>query len=444
MGTKIKGVFKGFKFISNIFVIKEREMEIGYPTDVKHVAHIGWDGSSGSAPAWMNEFKTAPDFAATSIGNAGSAMSTWSSQDFGEAMGRRPSDDVLNDLPTVDLPNIPKKQRRKKSKSTCSPKSSSSRSSRAAKAKANTETIHRMIMWVVVKMKMKALHGEDGKLGYPIKSSFSSNWIDIVRTLPTLFNKGIDLLGYIKKRLEMGKILSSGMSLGREMRNPRSGSEQSQMAMLLSHLEGIHLPNMLDRWSWSLSGDGEFSLSSTRNLIDDKTLGTVGSKTQWCKYVSLKVNILSWRVKLNNLLTRLNLSHRGMDIQYILCPSCNLAVESTNHIFFSCPMMKVLYKSIARWWDVNLLNISSYEDWWAWFSSLRLFPKLKLLLEGVFYITWWSVWNFRNKSIFGPIFPSKARLFDDIVALSFTWCRSRSKLNFSCIDWLKNPLIISL
>ncbi|KAL8228656.1 hypothetical protein R6Q57_013556 [Mikania cordata] len=143
MGTKIKGVIKGFKFISQIFVVKEREMEIGYPTDVKHVAHIGWDGSSGSAPSWMNEFKTAPDFAATSIGNSGSAMSTWSSQDFGEAMGRRPTDDTLNDLPPVDLPSIPKKQRRRKSKSTCSPKSTSTSksSSRAAKVKAHTEAM---------------------------------------------------------------------------------------------------------------------------------------------------------------------------------------------------------------------------------------------------------------------------------------------------------------
>lgn len=125
-------------------------MEIGYPTDVKHVAHIGWDGPSGSAPSWvrsphkkisssnhlsfgafmflfswkfkllwflcscaympskkfnfffslyvfnrvwlwvifqMNEFKTAPDFSATSLGNIGErrdsnpmALSTWSSQ----------------------------------------------------------------------------------------------------------------------------------------------------------------------------------------------------------------------------------------------------------------------------------------------------------------------------------------------------------------------------
>ncbi|TXG47090.1 hypothetical protein EZV62_026384 [Acer yangbiense] len=66
--AKMKGIYKSFKYISQIFVVKEREMDIGYPTDVKHVAHIGWDGQSGSAPSWMNEFKAAPDFS-TSIGN---------------------------------------------------------------------------------------------------------------------------------------------------------------------------------------------------------------------------------------------------------------------------------------------------------------------------------------------------------------------------------------
>ncbi|KAA8520024.1 hypothetical protein F0562_014302 [Nyssa sinensis] len=136
MGTKMKGIYKGFKYISQIFVVKEREMEIGYPTDVKHVAHIGWDGPSGSAPSWMNEFNTASDFAATSIGNitetrgSSSALSPWTSHDFDNIERQR--------VPPADLPNIPKKQRRKKIKSTSSPKSSSSssRSSRAAKSKA--------------------------------------------------------------------------------------------------------------------------------------------------------------------------------------------------------------------------------------------------------------------------------------------------------------------
>ncbi|KAK9267363.1 hypothetical protein L1049_009788 [Liquidambar formosana] len=143
MATKMKGIYKGFKYISQIFVVKEREMEIGYPTDVKHVAHIGWDGPSDSAPSWMNEFRTAPDFSATSLGSIGeprdpnsNALSTWSSQDFEQSMGSRPVSEMFKDCPPSDIPNVPKKHKRKKTKSTSSPKSSSSRSSRTSKSKA--------------------------------------------------------------------------------------------------------------------------------------------------------------------------------------------------------------------------------------------------------------------------------------------------------------------
>ncbi|XP_075476502.1 uncharacterized protein LOC142517890 isoform X1 [Primulina tabacum] len=132
MGTKMKGIYKGFMYtLSQIFVVKEREMEIGTPTDVKHVAHIGWDGPSESAPSWMNEFRTTADFTATSIGNSGSALSPWSSHDYGESMQQSGSD--------MNVSSIKKKQKRKKSKSTSSPKSNSSlssRSSRVAKSKS--------------------------------------------------------------------------------------------------------------------------------------------------------------------------------------------------------------------------------------------------------------------------------------------------------------------
>ncbi|MBA0636308.1 hypothetical protein Godav_028987, partial [Gossypium davidsonii] len=48
MATKIKRLYKKFKNISRIFAVKEKKMEIGYPTDVKHVTHIGWDTPSHS------------------------------------------------------------------------------------------------------------------------------------------------------------------------------------------------------------------------------------------------------------------------------------------------------------------------------------------------------------------------------------------------------------
>ncbi|XP_050213880.1 CRIB domain-containing protein RIC10-like [Mercurialis annua] len=134
MATKIKGIYKGFKFISQIFVVKERELEIGFPTDVKHVAHIGWDGNSGTAPSWMNEFKTPPDFSSTTFANSRDSnsltnFSPWSSQDFDLSSGSGPmSTTSLDNLITSsnDPPNIPKKPKRKKKSTSFS---SSSRSS---------------------------------------------------------------------------------------------------------------------------------------------------------------------------------------------------------------------------------------------------------------------------------------------------------------------------
>ncbi|CAL5025314.1 unnamed protein product [Urochloa decumbens] len=81
MAYKVKGLFKGLKFISRIFAVKEHEMEIGYPTDVKHVAHIGWDSAAGNnaSPSWMNEIMASSDF--SSLGNfAASTGTSWVSQ----------------------------------------------------------------------------------------------------------------------------------------------------------------------------------------------------------------------------------------------------------------------------------------------------------------------------------------------------------------------------
>lgn len=139
MATAMKGIYKGFKYtISQFFVVKEREIEIGYPTDVKHVAHIGWDGASGTAPSWMSEFKTGPDFAATSIGNSGSGLSPWSSQDFGASMRQQSGSEMFRDIPSSELPPLNKKHKRKKCKSSSSPKSYSGSSSRSARAAAKS------------------------------------------------------------------------------------------------------------------------------------------------------------------------------------------------------------------------------------------------------------------------------------------------------------------
>ncbi|XP_074298382.1 CRIB domain-containing protein RIC10-like [Silene latifolia] len=136
--TKIKGICKGsFKYISHLFVVKERELEIGSPTDVKHVAHIGWNSPDSTSPSWMNEFKAGSDMAVTSIGSIGGSNDpTWSSHDFEHTLGRQQSSAKLSNFPPANMPSIPDKQTRKKNRSSSStPKTSSARSSRSSKHK---------------------------------------------------------------------------------------------------------------------------------------------------------------------------------------------------------------------------------------------------------------------------------------------------------------------
>ncbi|KAM7254953.1 hypothetical protein ACFE04_020194 [Oxalis oulophora] len=129
MPTKIKGIFKGIKFIKQYFkgccvVVKDKEIQIGTPTDVKHVAHIGLDCPPGTTPSWMAEFKTAPDFSATSLCTSGDSNSLWSSIDFDHSMGRQSLSSIFKDTPTNCSHNAPKKNQESTSSSSSSSTSS--------------------------------------------------------------------------------------------------------------------------------------------------------------------------------------------------------------------------------------------------------------------------------------------------------------------------------
>ena len=174
-------------------------------------------------------------------------------------------------------------------------------------------------------------------------------------------------------------------------RVPRGSVEQAQFADLLIKVEGVSFVNTRDRWVWSLEGSGDFSVASVRKLIDDKRFSEVSSKTHWIKVVPFKVNVHAWKVRLDCLPTRINISRRGMDIESIFCPICDNAVESTRHIFFNCHVAKEIFRKITCWWDVSYTEVSSYEEWLDWILNLMLSVKHKRLLEGVCYSMWWHI-----------------------------------------------------
>nr|GEY85346.1 RNA-directed DNA polymerase, eukaryota [Tanacetum cinerariifolium] len=198
-----------------------------------------------------------------------------------------------------------------------------------------------------------ALLGEDGKIGKKSKTCYTSIWIDIINEMERLKKRGgLDLMSFIHSKLGDGK-----------------------------HTKF---------WDVSWCGSGDYSVSLVRALIDGVSLPEVSTKTRWIKEVPIKINVHTWKVKLNCLPTRLNISRRGMDIDSILCSMCDKAVESSRHLFFNCPVSKEALRKIARWWDIEYDEVSSYDDWLQWILSLRLPRKHTHLLEGICYVLWWD------------------------------------------------------
>nr|GEX41823.1 RNA-directed DNA polymerase, eukaryota, reverse transcriptase zinc-binding domain protein [Tanacetum cinerariifolium] len=279
------------------------------------------------------------------------------------------------------------------------------------------------------------------RIGATLRGGISSCWTTIIQEMNALAMKGIDLMKYMSINWEMVRQRNSGRtSVGVQLAQPnlsfsfrlkpRGGYEQVQFYMVEDLVKTISLTPISDRWKWELESSGDFSVASVRNLIDSKMLPNLEYKSRWINYVPIKVNVHAWKIMTDSMPTRFNISRRGICIDSILCAICDTGVETVRHLFFSCGMARDVVNLITRWWNLLVAKFVSYDEWLAWLVNVRLPSKNKKMLEGVFYVMWWLLWWFRNKSIFEGKAPKKAMFFDDLVFKSFNWCRYRCKKSF--------------
>nr|GEX33532.1 RNA-directed DNA polymerase, eukaryota, reverse transcriptase zinc-binding domain protein [Tanacetum cinerariifolium] len=139
---------------------------------------------------------------------------------------------------------------------------------------------------------IKGIHGDDGKLNKNANNNYPSIWLDIIQETMHLKNHGMDLCGFINKKMGNGSDTSfwedvwkaekmSHENLGITFcRNPWSGIEQAQFHHLSKSLEGFAIVDMRDGWVWSIEGSGEFFASSVRKMIDDHRFSNVSTKTR--------------------------------------------------------------------------------------------------------------------------------------------------------------------
>ncbi|RCV28754.1 hypothetical protein SETIT_5G428200v2 [Setaria italica] len=103
-------LLRGFKNLSQIFAVydeddeeEEREMVIGLPTDVKHVAHIGWDGSTSTTTSLRSWNRAAPPPPPASSSSSSASASTSAAAAPATQHQHQPPEQYPLPLPALDM-----------------------------------------------------------------------------------------------------------------------------------------------------------------------------------------------------------------------------------------------------------------------------------------------------------------------------------------------------
>nr|GEW88556.1 RNA-directed DNA polymerase, eukaryota [Tanacetum cinerariifolium] len=163
---------------------------------------------------------------------------------------------------------------------------------------------------------VKALHGEDGKIGKKVQPRYPSTWLNIINEIKSLKLHGIDLVSFITLKLGNGantsfwdvawcgdiafKNLVPKLYALESMKNIRVTSK-------LSH-------GGLEFYFRRNPRGGVEQAQFERKLIVNDILPKGILKTRWIKEVPIKINVHALKVIHDCLPTRFNISRRGRSI----------------------------------------------------------------------------------------------------------------------------------
>ncbi|GJY65189.1 putative RNA-directed DNA polymerase [Tanacetum coccineum] len=112
-----------------------------------------------------------------------------------------------------------------------------------------------------------------------------------------------------------------------------------------------------DRWTWSLDGEGLFTVSSARRYINDGLCLLDGSRTRWIKLVPSELIV---------------------------------GFETTHHVFYSCSVASAIVTRILMWRRLLAIGFATYQDWLSWLEGLKIRREVNVYLKGTENYKVWS------------------------------------------------------
>ncbi|GJS50291.1 reverse transcriptase domain, reverse transcriptase zinc-binding domain protein [Tanacetum coccineum] len=298
-------------------------------------------------------------------------------------------------------------------------------------------------LWVKM---IESIHGTSGGLG-EVRALYGRRigrgvWSDIVRIGEEIDGMGIEFSSSYVGELGDGRDIR--FWLDKWVDNQRLYDRFHRLYHLDQRKEG----SVLDNGSWSLGEDGEFTVKELARLVEEKILhmDSGGHETLWNKLVPKKANIFVWRALKGRLLVCVELDRRGIDLDSVLCPSCNDIVETCAHCLVTCDLVMNIWERVFSWWKVGCVNAFSIDEFFSSNGGINMTNYISRVWQAVIWSTGYFIWKEINACVFGNKVSSTNKIVQDIQLKSFEWIVRRS-IKYKGIDWqkwLREPLKVRL
>ena len=123
-----------------------------------------------------------------------------------------------------------------------------------------------------------------------------------------------------------------------------------------------------------------------------------------------------------------------------MCVLCDGALETSNHLFLHCPVVRGVWLELFVWIDTSfIMPPNLFNHWFCWNAGV----SNKKIMRGfrlIWHATIWLIWKARNDKIFNDKVYEVMNIVDEIKVLSWRWSLARLKIP-ACLyyEWCWNP-----
>ncbi|KAF5206916.1 hypothetical protein FRX31_003493 [Thalictrum thalictroides] len=184
--------------------------------------------------------------------------------------------------------------------------------------------------------------------------------------------------------------------------------EVDELNALQACLNGVIFDGDPDRWRWTRTSNGAFSVRSMYQKLEDDGIQvnpgfTFPMKLVWKTQLPTNIQLFFWSLLLGRTLTKDILNRKGQTVDP-LCTMCGLINEGSTHLFLHCPVAlkawNITTQARSNGYIVILRSMSiaeALEDWPKG-TNQALGGMVWSLIP---YALMWTLWCTRNDRIFG-------------------------------------------